>query len=38
MKVIGSIWKFKLKKDADGNNNKYNARLLEAKRDEHEPD
>ncbi len=37
MKVIGSMWKFKLKIDADGNINKFKARLL-AGRDQQEPD
>jgi hypothetical protein len=37
MKVIGSMWKFKLKRDSTGNITKYKARLV-ARGDQQEPD
>ena len=37
MKVIGGSWKFKLKRDGDGNITKFKARLV-ARGDQQEPD
>ncbi len=37
MKVIGSMWKFKLKSDSKGNVAKYKARLV-ARGDQQQPD
>jgi hypothetical protein len=37
MKVIGSMWKFKLKRDSNGNITKYKARLA-ARGDQQQPD
>ncbi len=37
MRNIGSMWKFKLKRDSTGNITKYKARLV-ARGDQQEPD
>jgi hypothetical protein len=37
MKVIGSMWKFKIKRDSKRNINKYKVRLV-ARGDQHQPD
>ncbi len=37
MRIIGSMWKFKLKRDSTANITKYKARLV-ARGDQHEPD